>query len=268
MPLKRDQKAILYKVLTVAQYSFGAGTALIGSSLKADPSKIETVSVFLSELVLSLQQSAWWAVPILTLSLPILQGVKTWVGDPTVWETIHKLLEEMRTKAFPDVTADHHHRVTLFQHKRWCWKSLFEKDTLGGWLVPVERSGNTTQNPTVFFYAPKDNPDAAQGVVGLVWASQGALSMQRLPELTGDSKEVHFSLYAEKTRCSEQHLRDKVARGKVLARSFWGTVVRRKGVVWGVVLIDSRDSELPDEQEISETFKPIGVCINKLLEVI
>ena len=269
MPLKRDQKVIAYRVLTVVQYGLGTVSAIIGASLKADIAKISTASPLLGELVADLQRSAWWSVPLFTLCLPLLQFVKSWVGDPTVWETIHKLLEEMRTKAFPDETADHHHRVTLFQHRRFCWRGIRAKEpTFGGWLVPVERSGDTTQNPKVFFYAPKDNPDAAQGVAGMVWASKGALRLQRLPELSTTSTDAQFALYAEKARCSVEHLRQKVGRNKILARSFWGTVVKRNGDVWGVVLIDSRAADLPDDREISETFKPIGVCINKLLEVI
>lgn len=240
---------------------------MIAAMLKAQPEQIAQRSATLGELVATIQSIAWWMVPALTIALPVLQWAKTILGDPMVWETIHKLLEEMRTKCYPEITADHHHRVTLFQHRRWCWRSIFQKDPFGGWLVPVERSGNTTRNPKIYFYAPSNDPDKARGFAGMVWANQGALKLERLPELSNGSKDAHFKTYAEKTAWLEPELRAKVDRGKILARSYWGTVVRRKGRVWGVVLIDSRDAELPDG-DIGESFKPIGICINKLLEVL
>lgn len=270
MKLKRSHKAAIHRNITWIQYGCGIASASFGASLKADVTQIAVASPFLSEIVKSAQHKAWWAIPSLMIVLPILHFIKSKIGDPTVWDIIHKLLDEIQAKTFPEVTADHHHRVTLFQHKSWCLRvsKCRTGGLFSGWLIPVERSGEKTQNPKVAFRAPKDNPDAAEGVAGMVWANGGSLCIERLPELTAESKDTNFALYAEKTKISEKELRKKVSKGKKLARSYWGTIVKKKNGVWGVILIDSRSPDLPDESEIDDIYKPVGVCLNKLLEVV
>jgi hypothetical protein len=135
-----------------------------------------------------------------------------------------------------------------------------------GWLVPVERSGDVTQSPHVIFHAPQDDPKRAEGVAGHVWKTRECVYISQLPDLNRSSSEKTVRSYASKTNINPEFLKSKLKSGKEFARSFWGIHVECKGKTWGVIVIDSRNPEIVDNEQLKTIYRPIGACLSRLIE--
>lgn len=68
----------VYRMLSILQWIAGIVLATIGASTKADPSRWELASGFLTWL----QQNAWVSVPFLTVALGLMQVVRSMIGPP------------------------------------------------------------------------------------------------------------------------------------------------------------------------------------------
>lgn len=209
-------------------------------------------------------------LPISTLGVAILSHFLKYRGSNRVDAAIKRLLDDFRKTAFPQSDPEMAHRVTLFKHSRLhiSIRSLTSWTTcspLSGWLVPYERSGEYTLKTRVAFLAPKDEPDQAEGVVGLVFNTKQCEYISKLPGVLMSSSDSIKQKYAEETCVSRQALERKLrTRRKVgLPKSYWGSPIEVDGEIWGVFLIDSRTTELPSN--LKEIFVPYGQCISKLL---
>jgi hypothetical protein len=248
--------------LTWTQAGFGLAGAVIATTLKADAASWRQTSPGLSNLLLFLQQNAFWLIPALTFLTGLAQWAKKLVGPPWVWDTVHLFMDKLAQQAFSDVAEDpkHHHRATLFKHKRfhlclrqWPW---------AGWLVAVERSGHTTRKTVTIFQAP-DDADQVEGVAGLTWACRGIVHVTELPDLVGSPSEESLATYALKTGVTAESLKKK----KWSARAFCGIPVEVKGRLWGVVVLDSRNKDaLKSKRKVQETYDLVGGFLGKVLE--
>jgi hypothetical protein len=176
-------------------------------------------------------------------------------GDPWIWDKLQELLDEFQEVAFQEFQnhIKDHHRVTLFRYRKWCW-NLTTPMTDGrwpwrwgrcpwsGWLVPVLRSGRTSQNTKAIFLAP-DNGDEAEGVAGYAWASNKVFVVTGLPQITKNSKDAQVVKYSERTFCPAPIVRDYVARGRPLPRSIGAMPIEVNNKPWGVLVLDSRDDQ-------------------------
>jgi hypothetical protein len=150
----------VYRALFIFQWIAGTALATIGASAKADPTQWHLATGVLTWA----QQSAWISIPLLTAGLALMQVVRSMIGPPWVWDTVHYLLDKFQEHVFEGQSGPlHHHRVTLFKYTRrrlwfcrWPWS---------GWLVPVERSGHTTRRSHTVFLTP-DDADQAEGIAG------------------------------------------------------------------------------------------------------
>ncbi len=272
MILGSETRKRLYRLLSIGQIVFGAVSVAVGAALKSDPSKYSQSFPILNDLLNTLQANAFITIPISTLALGLFQLVKQLLGPPVAWLTIDALLDDFRNKALPNCPSHHLHRVTLFRHRTWAFWSLSPKNLFvkkwpwTGWLVPVERSGDVTQSPRVIFHAPKDDPKTAEGIAGHVWKTRECIYISELPDLAPDSSDKTIKNYASKTKVSPEYLKKKLKEGKEFARSFWGIHVECKGKIWGVIIIDSRNPTIVDSDQLKTIYRPIGACLDRLIE--
>jgi hypothetical protein len=235
-------------------------SALIAASLKADPVAIAArIGWFPSEVVSTAQSSAWWLVPALLFLIPILQLIRRGLGNPKRWAVVQYVLDELRDKIFATVEDQrHHHRVTLFKRVTWCL--CFRRWPFSGWLIPVARSGHTTQRSSALFLAP-DDAERAEGVAGQTWSRNRPFYVDNLPDLTNTTSETDLVAYSKGTWMSIDSVRD----GHYRARSYFGLPVEVNGEPWGVVVVDSRHPTLR-KRSVKRQFTAVAGFLGKVLQ--
>ena len=239
----------------------GTFGAVIPATLKADTISVKAyLGDFVAHMVGVAQAWAWLATPTFLLLAAFTGFLQKRYGDPAMWSIVHNMLDDFRSKVFSDAGSDyqHHDRVTLFKHTQWafvltCWP-------WDGWLLPVERSGHTTQSSRAIFRAP-DDPDHCEGMAGLAWCANGGLKVFNLPQLSSACSEEVFTCYAEKTGVTVPWLRSRLPKG----RSFYAVRVESKGKPWGVIVIDSRRESI-NYRRVTKYWDLIGNQMGRLLE--
>jgi hypothetical protein len=254
-----------HRLLLISQAVVGVIMALSAASLKIkieDPRWPETVVAFIRVL----QEMAWWFTPLGTFWCFVAQWMKKILGSPTfLWGTIKFLLDQLRHAVFAEIDqAGHHDRVTLFAYR----KIHFCRRLFGfGWLVPVERSGdaNVTRMSKAYFRAPDDG-DGAEGIAGKAWANKKMVYVSNLPELGQGINGYKAVDYAKQVFLPTKWVEKKARKTKLMPRSLCGIPVEVKGVVWGVIVIDSRSPEIPGKDKIQEFYDKNAAVLSKLLE--
>jgi GAF domain len=242
--MKNQSRWSAYNGLKVVQYSSVGFTAIIGGLLKAEGS---TWPDSARQLLAFSHNSAWWLVPACVAVTAAAKGISAIMGPPRVWKSVRKVLDKHREKAFDVEDGDpaHFYRVTLFKRVQWTacnrastyWEWGWWRWPWSGWLVPVVRSGHTTQKTKTIFLAP-DDAGNAEGVAGQVWASDQTIIVEDLPEITDRSSDEEVKEYAKKTFVSEEWVRKRIGKNP-LSRSICGMPVEVESVKWGVLVLDS-----------------------------
>lgn len=226
------------------------------------------------------QSEAWWLLILLSVVAGTSKLICTYIGEPWAWETVQTTLEELQSHAFKQNTDPlHHHRVTLFKHERCrfriCfgqWRHKFwpwgrRRGPCSGWLVPVARTGHTTQKTKTVFLAP-DDADAAEGIAGQAWNRSVMIPVSGLPDLNAERTEANISDYASRTWLSRELVKQRIHMGLPTARSYLGIPIEVKGRKWGVLVLDSRDPngiKLPKGLTY-DTYKVMAKFLERLLE--
>lgn len=198
-------------------------------------------------------------------------------GDPWVWDKLQILLDRFQEVAYRQFSnhIKDDHRVTLFRYKRWYWKPShprtdgrlpWTKDRLpwNGWLVPILRSGKTSQKTQAVFMVP-DNGNHAEGVAGLAWASNSVIVADSLTAPGNSSSDNTIRNYAKRTNCPESVVRDYIAKRKPLPASIAAIPIEVNNVPWGILVLDSRHRN-GVSGELVENFTLIVQSISQLLE--
>lgn len=184
------------------------------------------------------------------------------VGPPWAWKAIKDVVDIWQGKIFagiPHASVDEH-RITIFRrvHKfrpLRLWRLL--SHTTGrtdrwrysqwpiGWFKPVVRSQHVSQRNITWFPC-FDAARMGEGFVGLVWRTSGTLRTPTLPDLNPAPPQQptneDYREYATQTRTAEAWLRER--QGKINARTLCGTKIEKNGSNWGVIIIDSRSTNL------------------------
>jgi len=248
-----------YHTIGVVQWAAGIAAAVMGASLKADAAIWTQRWEFAGQFLKALQGSAWYSLPLLTCLLGIGQVARSSIGHPRIWFAVKQILDIFRDDVFAGQAGQplHHHRVTLFKHKRF--RLAWVRWPWSGWLVAVERSGHTTRTRTVAFRAP-DNADLAEGIAGQTWATRFVIAMSGLPDPTSTDNAI-LTDYANRTFVPVEWVRAR----HFLARSYCGIPVEVKGRVWGVIVLDSRGQDSIDTEAV-RLYTMVGKFLGKLLE--
>lgn len=219
-----------------------------------------------------------WAPEIGGACALVLLGsfvIKERAKNPWALECIENAFGYLRQDCFTEECNDddtHHHRVTLFR-RRLFWQPLKNPTRVwrdgnrpwSGWLVPVARSGHTTQKSRTIFLAP-DDPEHSEGVAGRVWSKSKVVFVSGLPSLTKSSSSDEIHSYSDATRTSRAFLDPRLYSSRKLSRSLLGFPVKYRGQFWGVVVMDSAraDGIKPPDQIYSniefaeELFGPLS----------
>lgn len=251
-----DGSRRLYRPLGWFQRAFAGVGALVPLTTKADPVKVRLwLGSGAATAIGWLMEWAWLIAPCLLLVAAILTALRKKIGDPSNWYALHDLLDRIRDVMFSDAASpyQYHHRVTLFRYRKWAW--VFERWPWDGWLLPVMRSGHTTQHCSQKFRVP-DRATRAEGVAGQAWAQTRAVCITELPDVNGEPSDDDISRYAEATNVTAEWVRVN----KPSARSFYALQVIDNGKPWGVIVVDSRNPAL-NKKRMSSRFQATGTFL-------
>jgi hypothetical protein len=232
-----------------------ASTVAVGAILKTEPQRWEWAPP-LHDGFAWVQVQAWWLLLVIGIVGGIGKYSSSIAGPPWVWESVQMVLDRFRREAFRRAEEDaiHQHRVTLFKKTNWLWWVWPPRGACcwwpwgagrgprSGWLVPIVRSGFTTQRTNTVFLAP-DDADNAEGVAGVAWSKQKVYPISKLPDLLADPSPAAIAEYARQAKVSENWIRMRLKQGKPCPRSMCGIPVEVGGDVWGVIVLDSRDGD-------------------------
>lgn len=126
--------------------------------------------------------------------------------------------------------------------------------------MPVERSGHTTRKSRTAFLAP-DDADRAEGIAGQTWARNRILVVNELPDINKSPPQGVLEDYARRTFVATEWLQGTRRH----ARSFCGIPVEVKGRPWGVIILDSRNPNVIDD-DANRFYRLVGGFLGKLLE--
>lgn len=242
---------------------------LVGALLKSDEKWIKINFPDWSASYDLVANTAAISLPIATV-LVASMGWLSKLPPPTQTDkAIKRLLDDFRKRAFPPDDPEVMHRVTLFRHHPWHYRLLFRGILKWcGCLVPYERCGEFMLVSDTCFLAPKDTPDRCEGVAGQILKDRKNVYIPNLPDVTRTSSKKAKEKYAGATFQSLRRLEKRLKKGQrmnqPIQRSFWGTPVEIDGALWGVFLVDSRASVLPDS-DLKETYRHLGACLQTLL---
>lgn len=225
---------------------------VLGASLKTDPGQYPPV---LSDIIRFVHSEAWWIIMALAAIGGATKVIHYILGPPWVWRNIEAMLDELRDRAFYIRSGDahHHHRVTLFKRvgfrlrvwpsRRRYWRWGKGNSPFSGWLIPVARSGHTTQRTNSVFLASDECPDKAEGVAGKTWITDEMLYIDSLPDLDDAADTSIIDDYARRTWVTRDVIHQRIVAGRSMARCYCGVPIEIKGKPWGVLVLDSRRSK-------------------------
>jgi hypothetical protein len=212
--------------------------------------------------------------PVFALTLVVTQALRPFVTSPAQFSAVHRILTGLRDHVVgPQTGAPYHFdRATLFRRYRFYLPlnpARWRRWPNSGWLVPVERSGETTKNRGSCFLAP-DDADLAEGIAGQTWSQKSGIVFvpppndPPLPDLNEGSSDADIREYAKRSFVSEQWVRQWLAEHKRgLATRFVGIPVEIKSQTWGVIVLDLRSKAVqPLDQS---TFRLIATCMSAVL---
>jgi hypothetical protein len=282
MALKAAMARSLGGLIRIFEYVFYGVAALVSFAVAhdADAAKSQAPQ-WIKESISFLHNfgGSWlWAIAALGAFTTFS---RKFIGPKEVWSAVHTLLNDFRDRAFESQEDPHANRVTLFRHQKWCLKSTawFKMLTQGkwiwgGWLIPVERSGDMAQNPTVAFYAPMDYPNQAEGFAGIVFRRRVTLDLQELPALNSqmlksNAGENTLKSYCESTNVSIKEIKKRLKRNEMCGRCFWGLHLEKEDAsIWGVLVIDSHQPNIRPKDEIYDEYKSLAKILDAMLREI
>jgi hypothetical protein len=274
MVLRRVWASWLDSVCQGAEAFFIVSGSIVGTALALPDEAIQNAPFWLQKAIYIARSTALYSLLISSISAGLIHIVrKRFLGSRLVWENLHNILDVFRRRAMPNASNSAHNRVTLFKHVGCIWRprmltyALKYKILPFGWLVPVDRSGERTLNPTAIFFAPKRHPHKAEGFAGDVWYKEDCQYLGGLPLLRDKCLRNPLRVYCAATKSAEEHIKAKVAAGKTPARSFWGIPVETSdGKPWGILLIDSESEDLMGRDEIKSLYLQLAPAFESLLK--
>lgn len=258
--MRSGQLREIHGFIVFTKRFLAGASAFVGLTLKANADTVtlhagKEMGAFISWN----QQWAWLLIPGFLALVGVLEFFRRWIGNPRVWGIIHVALDELQDRLFGKADDElHEHRVTLFKRVRWKWCK--RQRFWHGWLVPVERSGHTTQNTDIAFMAP-DKADKVEGVVGKAWARRQPVFVNELPDLSGSPPDSAIREYAKKSHMNPAETKKRLP----LARSLCACPVEVKGERWGVIVVDSRKEKI-NKAQFRKYYKLIARVLGKTLE--
>ncbi len=222
-----------------------------------------------------------WSLPIyaVVVLLFVYGLIAKSAGDPWVWEKIQYLLDGMRARVYAGREQDRldEHRITLFKRRAfvlrirrpgapWYWPYGKSCTPWAGWLVPVLRSGHTSQSTKSVFVAPRgDTSHEVDGVVGQAWSRNQSVIVGDLAEMTPNSSDAEIEEYSRRTFCDKAIVSKYFSQGRTPPRSIGAIPIEVQGKIWGALVLDSKDPDGVTDESINNFILTAGF-VGQLLE--
>lgn len=206
-----------------------------------------------------INRNSWYFFGFSILCIIASYVARKFATDPDTQKIVHELLNEARghlfkTEVLLEDPQDHHHRLTLFQHRKFFLsrKTLTFRKYNGhgsrlkpnsGWLVPVMRSGHITQKVKSIFAATDEG--FCEGITGLTWncskgPNGGIIHRPSLSPVSFNSDNAAIAKYASETLISADYVRSRIAiEGRIMPVCLCGVPILVNNRPWGVLVIDS-----------------------------
>lgn len=232
-------RSTVYYTARVVQWVCTAMVPLLVWACRASDTGFESFDHFLSMVQ---ARALWWGLGLALIGL-VANGLTQFLGPPWVKAAIQRVLDRLQSEAYArraeDLVRDH--RITLFRHHKLVvfpkhWRMLFWP--WSGWLVPVARSGHTTQRTTTVFRAPDDGIHF-EGVAGLAW-SRGNVVDVELPEVPSSTDPSAVREFARQQFLPERVVRKWILAGRLFPRTLRAIPVFVDNRIWGVLVLDSQ----------------------------
>lgn len=273
-----SNNAVFYRLAVWLVPSMPLGIALIGWINGLDGSESWLINRTLIFAILQRLQDFSGVAYLICWSLFFLSVYYKKKGDPWLAEQIQFILDRYQDGAFdcancpPEAPVDHN-RVTIFRYQRgffirhwsatkyWRWGKY---SPFSYFLAPVLRSGHISKNSKAAFYV-SDNSSDTEGIAGRAWSSDGLIFEENLPKAELLTNEARRKVYAKRTGCSLEMVNRRIANGAVMPRSMLAIPIRRRGKLWGVIVLDSRYPK-GIRKDASEKYQLTLALIERLLE--
>jgi hypothetical protein len=197
-------------------------------------------------------------IAVFTLTGLLSRGAINLIGpSPAQREALHRTLNHLQQFLFKGADGHQHDfRLTIFRYSKWNWRILTwrqiwkrKRSVRNGWLMPYMRTGYLTLNCHSCWNVPADGNNI-EGIAGRAYSMNKVITIESLPLLRPNSKAHHIAKYADKVWITPDVVNERLAKGSSLARSYCGFPIEVKGKPWGVIVIDSKDPKLPDDDPV------------------
>jgi hypothetical protein len=264
----------LFGVMTAVKVGGVFVAGIVGAVLRTTPTNW---SAPISAWLKWAHENGWWLIVVCSVAAAVATLINSWMGPPWVWRSVQKLLDKLRDEVFDiaDEEGVYAQRVTLFRRHRflwwiWPWRRWFWpwgswRCPWSGWLVPVARSGHTTQKSRAIYLAP-DDADNAEGIAGQAWVGNCTIRVIGLPDLNGESGARVIREYARQTFVSETWLRRRIKAKKACPRALCGFPVEVNRAIWGVIVLDSRRPDSIKLEAGQPIHKLFPIAIGEILQ--
>ncbi|WP_196138764.1 hypothetical protein [Aliikangiella sp. G2MR2-5] len=226
-----------------------------------------------------------WYFFLLIITLVVLGFfIKKLAGDEWAWNRLQFLIDAYQEKVFKKFSDDprHFHRVTLFQYQKFRWRlgtrpgrfenKLFHKiwpykkesHPLSGWLVPVLRSGHTTQKASSVFLCNKDHA-VAEGIAGMIFIRSGTTVTQPLPVPSQSAGKKEIKKYCTESSITIDRYYQMFRNGQPPPATIGGFPIEKNGKLWGVLVLDSTSETGVDTSSIDD-YSILISLIGQILE--
>lgn len=213
----------------------------------------------------------WWLILLSTALITVCLQLQKRIGSPEVWDVLHALLSGAQGLVFSGVgyEVSDHHRVTLFRvrcyrNKLDLWglvRQLFQcKPT---YLVPVVRSGHTSQKTRAFF-SIGDGENECAGVVGQCWFRNQIVSRWNLPDLQTEVNDGKILTYANESFAHPDLIRSRLPR----MRAILAVPVQIKQELWGALVFDSRHPAQINQTNVDKLCAMLTGHVARMIEKI
>lgn len=259
--MRRQRFAWVHWALGLAQKLSVLASGVTAAMLKANIEEAyRHLGGAVAGIVQSIQGFAWAYVPAFLTLAWLFGELRRRVGDPVVWAKLHEWITEYRDHVFTEQRGvQFHRRATLFVFVEW--RLAFCRWPWSGWLVPVVRSGHTTQSCKSLFRA-NHRSGGGEGVAGMAWENDQNVYVEHLPDVTLPTcSDDERRDYAEATGISF----DLVVAKKPAARAFYAIRIEVKGAPWGVLVLDSRSTTI-NTRRADLRYKMFNPLLKNLLE--
>ena len=193
-----------------------------------------------------------------------LLGAQKKMREPWVKPAVRRTLDVMREDAFASQSEhlQHYQRVTLFKARWFCWRACLSfRQPFGIWLVPFSRSGPNERSAAHFKVSA--DVDKAEGIAGCAFARDMTMVVENLPNVTKSNiGEKALLQYARLAFVDVEWVRKKRPK----SRSLIGLPVRVGGKVWGVLVLDSRDTQFAEYESIIKSVQLGARLLTTILE--